>query len=329
MSGSRDNRHPPNHPEYPRDPNNYARWPTHQKQYYSQTSSYFREWSNEGWNPHSYGGWQNNNNLWPHNQHLGPNNLQRGGAPQFGQYQQRFPNSYRHAGAHFAERSLAHITQTALELTSGNHSTARDFSSQQGNTSSNQCNTAKNSNFHIKSVTDQPASSLTNPRTVTRSNLTVPTIQGSAKIVEKQAVGASNPTTSFMPPNDDLRNKVKASLKMLAATKDQTTTKQVVSAQEESNVPSSPQKQRESRLAHSKPKSVTGSPSASSARHPIRIAAGSQRRASQSNSSSNTTSIDNECSALEGIGVIETTGSSSSAPSSDKVIILIVFFGMQ
>ncbi len=131
---------------------------------------------------------------------------------------------------------------------------------------------------------------------------------GSINIPKKPVSVPTEATSYFMPRNDDLRNKVIASLKIAAATKDQIPVKQNSPATTEPIVSSSPQKQRESRVL-----SVEGT--SPSTRHGIRVAAGSHRRISQSSTSSNQVAID--CRHLEGIRSIQST---SADNISDQVI---------
>ncbi len=319
MSGSRGRKSSSHLPEYSsRQSYTNPRWPGHQQQYCDQNSSLQRGWpNNNGWNvPQGYHGWPASNpnvQVWPQPQYQHSGHQRAGGDTfQFNPYPQRFTNAYNPPYAHFTERSLAYLNQTPLnELTRGGH---RDSSSHRGSTSSVniQHNTAKNERLNAQNDRSKEVPLATTSRSGMPSNheksntLKSP---GSINIPEKPASVPAQ-TTSFMPPNDDLRNKVKASLKMMAATKDQVPPKKTSPATTEPIVPSSPQRQRESRVP-----SVEGT--SPSTRHGIRVAAGSQRRISQSSTSSNPAA--NDGSLLEGIGFIQST----STDVSDQVITFI------
>ena len=118
----------------------------------------------------------------------------------------------------------------------------------------------------------------------------------------------TQPATSMPAKDDDLRNKVKASLKMMAATKDQVPVRKIVSLLTEPSVPRQ-QELRVSTSEDSSPSVGNGFPT----RQGIRVTvSGFHRRAYQS---SNPVINDN---LLEGIGFIQTTGTEHY--SADKVI---------
>ena len=118
-----------------------------------------------------------------------------------------------------------------------------------------------------------------------------------------------------MPPNNDLRNKVKASLEKINATKDQAPVRTTTSSPAGPPAPSSPQKIRESRIP-----ATEASPSA---RHSIRVAAGSHRRTSQSSSTSNSgANSETPNNPLEGLGFIQNTSSSENLDSAFQVMFI-------
>ena len=310
MPGPRGRKNVP-HPHYP-PRQNYPRWPNHQQHYYDP--SFQRGWANDSWNvAQGFNAWPGNNaNMWPQDQYHHSGHQRPGGDPyQYDQFPQRFTNAYNPPYAHFEERSLAHLNQTPLnELTRSGH---REAPSQQGPTSSanKQHNSAKNDRVNGQSCKGNEATLSTTNRNKVATNSEKSSTPGSIKVAEKPTTVPTQPTT-FMPPNDDLRNKVKASLKMMAATKDQVPVKKTVPT--EPVVPSSPQRQRESRV----PATEGTSPST---RHGIRVAAGSQRRASQSSNPAT-----NDSNPLEGIGFIQNTSTEPSA--SDQVIKLVSKFNI-
>lgn len=303
-----------------------SRWPS-QQPYYNQNASVpdpRSGWDN--WNfpapSTGYNMWQHNSNLhqvWPSPHYRGggyftEDHHPRGG--DFDQFQHRYPNSFT-PPSHFSERSLAHLNQTPLnELSTSGQSGSRDVSSTRDSSSSKQPISSKDKQNGQSVRSKVAVERSTASRIRVPSNPSNKEISSSAKNLvsvggtEKQNVPVKS--TSFMPPNDDLRNKVKASLEKIAATKDQVPVRTTTSTPAEPSVPSSPQKVRESRIP-----TTEASPST---RHSIRVAAGSHRRISQSSSTSNS-GAHNETPSnpLEGLGFIQNTSSSENSDSISQV----------
>jgi hypothetical protein len=235
----------------------------------------------------------------------------------FDQFQHRYPNSFT-PPSHFAERSLAHLNQTPLnELSSSGQSGSRDVPSTCDPSSSKQPNSAKYKPNVQSARSKGPVEKAAATKTRVPSNPLHKEISSASKnlvsvsVPEKPNVPVKS--TSFMPPNDDLRNKVKASLEKIAATKDQVLVRTATSTPAERPVTSSPHKVRESRIP-----TTEASPSS---RHSITVAAGSHRRTSQSSSTSNS-GANNETTnnPLEGLGFIQNT--SENLESVSQVIFI-------
>lgn len=293
------------------------RWPERQQPYYNQNTSIpdLRSgWDNWNFRPtNGFNAWQHSSNLhqvWPSTQYRGgyfnEDRLPRTG--DFDNFQHRFPNSFN-APNHFAERSLAHLNHTPLnELTSGSHSGSRDLATPRETSSShNKQPISAKDKQNVQSVrskvTDRSAAGRSRiPSSESQQDSSNQSPRVPVSTAEKQSVPAKS--TSFMPPNDDLRNKVKASLEKFAAAKDQVPVKMNSSTSAEPLLPSSPQKVRESRVL-----TVETLPSPTT-RHAIRLPAGCHRRTSQSSSTSNS-AVNNDASSnpLEGIGFIQNTSS--------------------
>lgn len=339
MSGSRGRKDLSHQSETPRF--NNPRWPSHPPPYYNPSSSVSRSWSNESWNwSPSFNMWQNthpNIQLWPQPQYR-QNDHQRGGESfHHEQYHPRFGNAFNPPSARFSERNLAHLHQTPLnDLAGGSHSKPRESFGQQGSSSFNRPLTSVSRTVKQISVSNQSktgcetvAGSSTSKSRDTHNSLsqtkqsTTSISLGAPKVSEKQS-SLPNLSDSFMPPNNDLRNIVKASLKMISATKDQAGSDKITTVQTEVTAPSSPQRLRESRISASTTdatSSLSASPSTSNInRPPIRTAA--HRRISQSSTSSNpasTTTSDNSGSLLDGIGFIQRTSSETSVPTNQVI----------
>ena len=320
MSGSRGRKVTSSRPGDPR-------WPD-QQTYYNQNASGADPrsgWDNWNFHPPSsgYNAWPHNPNLhqvWPSPHYRGrgfytEDHLPRNG--DFDQFQHRYPNSFT-PPSHFAERSLAHLNQTPLnELSSSGQSGSRDVPSTCDPSSSKQPNSAKYKPNVQSARSKGPVEKAAATKTRVPSNPLHKEISSASKnlvsvsVPEKPNVPVKS--TSFMPPNDDLRNKVKASLEKIAATKDQVLVRTATSTPAERPVTSSPHKVRESRIP-----TTEASPSS---RHSITVAAGSHRRTSQSSSTSNS-GANNETTnnPLEGLGFIQNT--SENLESVSQVIFI-------
>lgn len=321
MSGSRGRKVTANRP------GGHPRWSEHEQPYYNSSAPipdlrYLNTWNGH---PQTSYNWPHSSNLhpvWPPPRYRGgyftEDHLPRAGS--FDQFQHRLPQSFNPPN-HFAERSLAHLNNTPLnELTSGSHSGSRDLATPQESSSShNKQSVSAKDTPYIQGVRNKvPDKSATGksriPNSGSQQEISNPRSKVSASGTEKQCVPAK--PTSFMPPNDDLRNKVKASLEKFAATKDHAPSK-TKSSTVEPPLPLSPQKVRESRVP-----SMDALPSPNT-RYTPRVAAGSHRRISQSSSTPNA-AVNNDAASnpLEGIGFIQNTSSENSS-CADKVTMVL------
>lgn len=340
MSGSRGRKTPSYPPDYPRFSS--PRWPSQQQQqqqFYSPSGG--RGWSNgnvRNWHP-GFDGWQNTPSsiqAWPNHQYSHGGHA-RGKSYRYDQYQQGYPNSYNNSSVHFTEQNQPHLNATSMnELAVPSLIGSRESFNQSAPSSSRQQSSVKKSSVSYPgkdSIGVTPAGNLKSTKATISANQTKghsstskpssvskvmgeKQLDGSHSSITKGAVEKpglqSTSSDSFMPPNDDLLNKVKASLKMFSATKDQG----APSSPNQSTAPSSssPQRPRESRIPTAE--NLLGSPSTSnSSKQPIRTSA--HRRVSQSSTSSTSASTEGS-NALDGIGFVQRT-SSESTMTTDQV----------
>lgn len=315
MSGYRGPRKTTPPSDYPRF--NDPRWVNPQQHYYSQSSSHGRSWSSDGWGPQ----WQAvpPNNVWTSAPYHSSNHQRIGDS--YEQFQARYPNAYNAPNTHFSERSLAHLNQTPLnDLARGSHSVIREVSVLPRASSSNRqpspslVRTQTVNSVNSQSTRSAGASNTQVPASSAQNS--VSKAQNSATVSQKQPVVTSAPST-FMPPNDDLRNKVKASLKLIADAKDFTSTSKTTSVQKETETSSSSQQQGEPRKQTSN-SSATLSPSTSGNRNFVRPSTAPQRRPSQTSTSTSGTG-DKEGNNNLPNGAASQKSSSEATSSSDQV----------
>ena len=304
----------PSHSEYP--DSNDQRWMSQQQQYYNHNTPHGR---GRGWTNHtSYMSWtefnSSNFSRWPIPQYH-PNSHHRA-EESFYQFPQRFP-MYNSAIPHYPEHSLAH------EPTRGNYHEPRELTSSQQQSSSIRQSHPSQTRTPSVSVDSQIAkgtrvigteSTIQEPTSSNKPAVSNP--QNTVPATQKQPIVTSASST-FMPPNDDLRNKVKASLKQIAANKDGAPSSKTNSSDECAS-PSSRQQGESRKQINRVGSSATLSPSTSSSPRAVaRPYSMPQRRRSQSGAS--TSAGDGSTNSPNGIGFTHRTQSEITS-ASDQVI---------